>query len=160
MSGQRLGCHFVEPGGYIRSQSGERWQGVAEAPGEELSPRRRGPGEHLVQHASQAVHVAPLVEAAAASGLLGTGVGRCPDREAGVGDLLVTDRAGDPEVGQQPLAVLEQDVPGFTSRWSTPWACAWASASATSRVMSNASPTVMGGPGRVAGEATRRRRAA
>jgi hypothetical protein len=74
---------------------------------------RRLPSEHLVEHAPQAVDVAPAVDRTLAAGLLRAHVGRRADRSARLGEPIVTGglhRGGDTEVGDDRLIVLEQDV--------------------------------------------------
>ena len=79
---------------------------------------RRIAGQHLVEHAREAVLVAPAVEARLGGGLLGTHVRRSADREPMVGDVRAVaggggDRGGHAEVGDDRLAFLEQDVLGL-----------------------------------------------
>src|SRR3954470_9551580 len=73
-------------------------------------------GEHLVQHAPEAVDIAAAVDARIGHALLRTHVGRGAERYAGAGQLLLAECAGgtrDPEVGDQCLAILEEDVLGL-----------------------------------------------
>ena len=75
----------------------------------------RLPGQHLVQHAAEAVEVAPAVHRGVAGGLLGAHVGRRADRHAGLGDRAVgpAQRLADAEVGHQRRALVQQDVLGL-----------------------------------------------
>jgi hypothetical protein len=77
---------------------------------------RRLPRQHLVEHAAEAVLVTAAVEPAAPARLLRAHVGRGADHHAGRGQLLPSrrrHRPGDPEVGDQRVAFLEQDVLGL-----------------------------------------------
>jgi hypothetical protein len=77
---------------------------------------RRLTGEHLVQHAAETVLVRASVNRAVAHRLLGTHVGRCAERQAGLGDPLPAgrvQRTGHAEVGDPCLALAEQDVFGL-----------------------------------------------
>ena len=74
---------------------------------------RRLSGDHLVQHAAQAVDVAPAVDSRIGHRLLGTHVRRRAERDAGARELgaaALGDRARDAEIGDERLAVLQQDV--------------------------------------------------
>ena len=76
---------------------------------------RRLAGDHLVEHAAQAVDVGSGVEVSLAGALLRAHVRRRAHDDAGAGETVVTagraDRAADAEVGDQRVAVLaEQDV--------------------------------------------------
>ena len=74
---------------------------------------RRLAGEHLVQHAAEAVEVAPPVDRRVAAGLLGAHVGRRADGEAGLGEPLAAGRASAraiPKSATMRVAVGEQDV--------------------------------------------------
>ena len=66
------------------------------------------PGQH-----AEAVEVGARIDIAAA-GLLGAHVVAGADREPGAGDTgRLTERTGDPEVGQQGRVIeVEQDIPG------------------------------------------------
>src|SRR5438105_13211051 len=69
--------------------------------------------EHFVEHAGEAVDVAPAVQRRFSGRLFRTHVGGRPYREAGFGDLLPfrgTDRPGDPEIGHHRLTFLQQNV--------------------------------------------------
>ncbi len=73
-------------------------------------------GEHLVGHRAERVHVAARPDLAFAHGLFGRHVGRRAERHAGLGHagaagLLHGER--DAEVGDQGLAILQQDVLGL-----------------------------------------------
>src|SRR5690349_24942740 len=73
------------------------------------------PGQHLVEHARQAVHVAPSVERVP-DRLLGAHVRGRSYRDPGVGKPWPTggrDRARDPEVAHNSVAGLEEDVLGL-----------------------------------------------
>ena len=88
---------------------------------------RRLAGEHLVEHAAEAVDVAPGVQLAVGRRLLRAHVGRGADREAGLGQPLVRrprQRPRDPEVGDQRLPVRSRMFSGLMSRCTTP--CRWA----------------------------------
>jgi hypothetical protein len=76
---------------------------------------RRLAREQLVQHAPQAVHVAPRVERALARRLLGAHVLGRAHHEPGLGEpFLVAPRGeGDAEVGHHRLALVQQDVLGL-----------------------------------------------
>ena len=78
---------------------------------------RRLAGQHLVQHGGERVDVGARVERLVARRLLGAHVGRRPDHEPGVGQLLVAralQRPSDAEVGDQRVAVpREQQVLGL-----------------------------------------------
>src|SRR6478672_10229676 len=70
-------------------------------------------GEHLVEHAAEAVDVAPAIDARIGHALLRTHVGRSAERDTGTRELLVSECAGgtgDPEVCDQGLAILEENV--------------------------------------------------
>jgi hypothetical protein len=74
------------------------------------------PGEHLVGQRTEGVLVGPGVDGAVAGGLLGTHVVRGAEREASLGDAAATSlchREGDPEIGDDRLTGLEQDVLGL-----------------------------------------------
>jgi hypothetical protein len=74
---------------------------------------RRFAGQHLVQHRAEGVDVGSRVHRLAAR-LLGAHVGGCADRHARLGEplagLVARERAADAEVGDQRVAVGEQDV--------------------------------------------------
>ena len=77
---------------------------------------RRRPAQHLIEHAAEAVDVAPPVHLRRAAGLLRAHVGRRPDGEARLGEALVARglaRGGDAEVGHDGLVAVEQDVLGL-----------------------------------------------
>ena len=81
---------------------------MAFGPGE-----RRLADEHLVQHAAEAVDVAPGVDVLAAERLLRAHVVRRADGHAGLGQLLaagLAHRPRDAEVGDQRVAAEQQDV--------------------------------------------------
>ena len=65
---------------------------------------RRFSSKHLVQHASEAVLIAPTVDVATARCLLRAHVARCADGEPRRGQGLAArrrDRPGDPEIGDE-----------------------------------------------------------
>ena len=68
--------------------------------------------QHLVEHDAEAVDVGAGVHVLVGRGLLRTHVGRGAEREAGLGQSLVTGahRPRDPEVGDQRLPIHQQDV--------------------------------------------------
>ena len=79
------------------------------------SRERRLAGQHLVEHAREAVLVGAPVETALGAGLLRAHVRRSADGEAVIGDVDAVaagggDRGGDAEVGDDRLALLQQDV--------------------------------------------------
>ena len=83
---------------------------------------RVGPGEgrlagqHLVGHRAQRVHVAAGADVALAHRLLGRHVRRRAERHAGLGHAAAAGllhRERDAEVGDQRLAILQQDVLGL-----------------------------------------------
>ena len=77
---------------------------------------RRLAGQHLVGHAAQRVDVAPGRDLALAHRLLGTHVVRRAERHPGLGHPAAARLArgqGDAEVGDQRLAVVQQDVLGL-----------------------------------------------
>ena len=72
-------------------------------------------GQHLEQHAGQAVEIAPAVQIPLGAGLLRAHVGRRAHRKAAVGDVDVVaacggDGGGHAEVGHHRLSFLQQDV--------------------------------------------------
>ncbi len=74
---------------------------------------RRLARQELVEHAGEAVHVAPGIQLALAGRLLGAHVLRCSQHETGLGEPLIRRRAGrerDAEVGHHGLALVQQDV--------------------------------------------------
>ena len=80
------------------------------------SPERRLPGQHLEEHASQGVLVAPSVQVPFAGNLLRARIGGGAQGRAGLGEPLVLrlgHGVGDPEVGQHRMARLEHDVGGL-----------------------------------------------
>ena len=77
---------------------------------------RRLPGEHLEQHAAEAVDVAASVGLILAGGLLRTDVCRRAEGGAGLGEVLGAggdDRLGDAEIGDEGLALVEHHVLGL-----------------------------------------------
>jgi hypothetical protein len=70
------------------------------------------PGDHLVEHARQRVHVAPGVELTLPGRLLGTHVENGSERQAGLGEAIVArlGRPRDAEIGDQGLAIPQQNV--------------------------------------------------
>ncbi len=81
-------------------------------PGERLPP-----GEELVSHHAERVEIHPVIDARVAEGLLGRHVRQGADDHADAGDLGGAlglgggvDRLGHAEVGDNGVAVLEQDV--------------------------------------------------
>jgi hypothetical protein len=76
---------------------------------------RRVAGEHLEEHASERVDVAPAVEFAVAYDLFRAHVARRPDQEPRAGQPGVprgcADGPRDPEVGDECAPVMRQDVP-------------------------------------------------
>ena len=79
---------------------------------------RRGPGEgsftaqHLVQHAAETVHVAPAVHFTVGE-LFRTHVRRCADGHTGFRQPLGArfgDRTGNPEIGDNGVTRLQEDV--------------------------------------------------
>ncbi len=77
---------------------------------------RRLPGQHLVQHATEGVDVAPAIQLLVAGGLLRTHVRRRADRGARLSQVLPlarTHRLGDPEIGHHGLALVEHHVLGL-----------------------------------------------
>jgi hypothetical protein len=77
---------------------------------------RRAAGHHLVHHAAEGVDVRPVVDLGIAGSLLGAHVGRRADGDAGVGDRIPAHfrvRVGDAEVGDDGVAVDEEDVLGL-----------------------------------------------
>src|SRR4030095_1193669 len=72
--------------------------------------------EHLVGHGTQGVDVAPGVEVALPTRLLRAHVLYGPDRNPSAGQPAtggLTQRQGDPEIGEQRVAFLQQDVLGL-----------------------------------------------
>jgi hypothetical protein len=96
---------------------------VGRRPGETLGEdrllaragERRLAGQHLVEHAAQGVDVRARIDGALADRLLGAHVVRRAQREAGLGQPVVTrfvrrERPGDAEVGDQRMAAGQEDV--------------------------------------------------
>ena len=78
--------------------------------------KRRLSGEHLVQHTTQRVDIAAPVEILATRCLLRTHVKRRPNRQPRLGELLAAgriDRPRDAEIGNDRVAVLDEDVLRF-----------------------------------------------
>jgi hypothetical protein len=70
-------------------------------------------GQHLVDHAGEAVLIAPGVELLAPGRLLGTHVRRGPDGHPGLREALAArrvDRPRNPEIDDNGVSRLEQDV--------------------------------------------------
>ena len=81
--------------------------------GARRTPDRRLTDEHFVEHAPEAVDVAPSVERSAAGGLLRAHVRRRADRHPRDGEHAPArraDRPSDPEVADHRVAGFEQDV--------------------------------------------------
>ncbi len=117
---ESLGDGLVQHLGHGRPRGAERRRGLGEAPGDHALGRRAGerlrPGQHLVQHAAQAVDVAPAVRLGLARGLLRAHVGRRAHRDARLGEVLPAchaDRLRDPEVGDQRFALVQHHVLGL-----------------------------------------------
>ena len=88
-----------------------RHHGAGSGPGEGRLTR-----EQLVEHAREPVLVRPPVHLAAALDLFGAHVGRSPQADAGLRQLVAglgSDGARDAEVGDQCMALREQDVLGL-----------------------------------------------
>ena len=84
-------------------------------------------GEHLVGHGAERVDVAPRVDVALAHRLLGGHVGGRAERHAGLGHATAAGLLhgeGDAEVGDQRLAILQEDVLGLDVAMDD--AAAWA----------------------------------
>ncbi len=95
----------------------ERWNRIDRVPGEQLL--RRGPDErwlpreHLVEHATERVQIAPSVQLPGGGGLLRAHVGRSPQCQAGLGEPVLTRGADGPchsEVRHHRLVTLQEDV--------------------------------------------------
>ena len=105
------------PGRHLRAEPGDRRRRrdrmLVEQALRGRAGERRLAGEHLVEHAGQAVEVAPPIEVRLAGGLLRAHVRRRADRHARSASALAAggaDRLRDPEVGHDGVAALEQDV--------------------------------------------------
>ena len=77
---------------------------------------RRAPGEHFVQDTGEAVDIAASVDVGLSRRLLGAHVGWRTNGDAGFCDSIFAssiDRAGDAEIGDERMAVAEENVFGL-----------------------------------------------
>ena len=101
----------------LRPQVGHHRRRFGEAPGNSAlrgcGRKGRVPGQHLEQHAPQAVQIAPAVQRSVGQRLLRAHVGWRADGKPGVGQATVIEcahRLGDSEVGHDRVAAFQQDV--------------------------------------------------
>src|SRR5206468_3383936 len=116
VSGAR-GCGRSRPPPRLKPTSSARAAAAERpAPSASFAPRLfawRRPGQHLVGHAAERVEIAPPIHLPVFRPLLRTHVGGCAERDARLGEPLAardSDRAGDPEIRYEGVAVFEQNV--------------------------------------------------
>ena len=82
---------------------------------------RRLPGQHLIEHAAERIHIGPSIQLRIAGGLLGAHVGGGAERQSRLGHLVIRrrrDRVSYAEIGDDGMAGREEDVSGLISRWT------------------------------------------
>ena len=114
-----------------RAERAGRFGGVARHRGRGAAAGEgRLAGQHLVQHAGQAVLIAPRVEHRLAAGLLRAHVRRRADRHTRLGDrgagasLLAQTRGATPKSATTGSPSCSRMFSGLMSRWTMP--CRWA----------------------------------